>query len=240
MTWLLAARLVTFVTTILFSIIVIALSAALVAQIKPRGFSAFALATGLLTVITIVPMYGRPCDCAPCITKRCLFPTYRFIIDMLQKGTFFSYIIVEIVWLKVLWVLWLSSGSYAAWMDSQITCGDPQESTDNFGIGVFNGGASQGCGKIKPVTAFSFLLWILLTAYTSTLLGLSIRAHSRGHSIWTTGVRDGALFHPAEKASTSPAQVYAAPVTDSHSHPPAPPQSLPNTMSQLSPGIPRV
>ncbi|KAI0248973.1 hypothetical protein BJV78DRAFT_1231255 [Lactifluus subvellereus] len=163
MTWLSTARLVTFVTTILFSIIVMALSAALIVQTEPNfywKFSALALGTGLLTVITIVPI---------------------FIIDMLRKGTFFSYIAVEIVWLKVLWVLWLSSASYAAWTDAQITSVAPEESTCNFSIFgecippymAFNiqselllpdvDGASLrlGCGEIKAIKAFSFLSWIL-------------------------------------------------------------------------------
>jgi hypothetical protein len=49
-------------TTTLFSVIVIALSADLIAHTEPfyYQFSALALATGLLTVFTIVPMYGRP------------------------------------------------------------------------------------------------------------------------------------------------------------------------------------
>jgi hypothetical protein len=93
------------VTTILFSIIVIALSADLIVLTEPLAtyppFSAFALATGLLTVITIVPMYGGTFDRVPRITKWCLFSTHRFIIDMVRKGAFFSYIVVEIAWLSM-------------------------------------------------------------------------------------------------------------------------------------------
>ncbi|KAI0254220.1 hypothetical protein BJV78DRAFT_1186298 [Lactifluus subvellereus] len=158
MTWLLTARLVTFVTTILFSTIVFALSAALVSETGGLNFSGFALATSLLTVVTVVPI---------------------FVIDMLRKGTFFSYIIVEIVSLKVLWIFWLSSGSYAAWTDSQMMglacsfgifgeCISPYMAFDMIQSELVLpdvGGASQVCGEIKAVTAFSFLLWILRNSF---------------------------------------------------------------------------
>lgn len=120
-------------------------------------------------------------------------------------------------------------------------------------------GAAQGCGEIKAIMAFSFLLWILrnyfsscvtqisadhncylVAAYTGTLLGMGIRAQVRGHSAWTTGVHDDTLFYPAEKASTGPAQMFSPPVTVPHSSPPAPPQSFPNTISYSSPGIAQV
>ncbi|KAI0254226.1 hypothetical protein BJV78DRAFT_1280249 [Lactifluus subvellereus] len=223
MTWLLTARLFTFVTTVLLSIIVIALSAALFAPTWPTifissywTFSIFVLTIGLLTVVTIVPIY---------------------IIDKLRKGTYFSYIIIEIVWLTVLWILWLSSGSYAAWVDGQFVSQYPDESTCNFSD--YLSSADQECGEIKAIMAFSFFLWILLAAYSSTLLGLSIRAYSRGHSVWKTGVRDGTLFYPAEKASTSPAPAHAPPITATvpHSHPPAPPQSLPHSISYSHPPV---
>jgi len=222
MSWLSTVRLVTFVTTVLFSIIVVALSAALIALTEPVfywKFSAFALATGLLTVITTVPM---------------------FIVDLARKGAFFSHIVVEIVWLSVLWVLWLSSGSYAAWTDDQIASQFSEESTCSFGVFGDVSGANQGCGEIKAIMAFSFLLWILLATYTSILLGLSIRALSRGHSAWKTSVRDGTLIYPTEKASMSPAQGSAPPVTVPHSHHPASPQPFPNTIANSFPGIAQV
>ncbi|KAI0254221.1 hypothetical protein BJV78DRAFT_1280244 [Lactifluus subvellereus] len=181
MTWLLSARFVTFVTAILFSIVVILLSVALIAQTEPDfdywdvPTLALPLATGSLTVM-IVPM---------------------FIINKFWKGTIFSYIVVEIVWLKIIWILWLVSGSYAAWMDVQVISEVPEESTCHFVTDYFSG-TSLECGEIKAVMALSFFLGILFATYTSTLLWLSIRAHSRGHSVWTTGVHDGTLFYPAE------------------------------------------
>lgn len=72
----------------------------------------------------------------------------------------------------------MSSGSYAAWTDGQVTTAFPGESNCDFGI--FGGchsfvldsffdtyailadpRATQGCHEIKAIMAFSFLTWIL-------------------------------------------------------------------------------
>jgi hypothetical protein len=83
----------------LFSIIVVALSADLIALTGPFNyltFSPLTLSTGLLTILTIIPMYGQP--------RSRVFPAslndtaYRFIVDLCGQGAFFSYTIVEIVW----------------------------------------------------------------------------------------------------------------------------------------------
>jgi hypothetical protein len=77
-------------------------------------------------------------------------------------------------------------------------------------------------------------------AYTSMLLGLSIRAQGRGYPAWKTAVRDGILLYPAEKAVASPAEVPAVPVTVPQSQPLAPLQTLPNSTSRSFPGISQV
>jgi hypothetical protein len=185
------ARLVTFATTILFSLIVISLSANLISLTEPLfyyKFSALALSTGLMTILTVTPM---------------------FVIDMMRQGSFFSYIIVEISWLSFLWVLWLSSGSYAAWTDGQITDAFPEESSCDFGLFSVPG-AVQGCQEVKAIMAFSFLLWILLMGYTITLLVLAIRSQERGNAAWTTGVRDGVIFYSSRKGLGGAGQIQAS------------------------------
>jgi len=133
-----------------------------------------------------------------------------FIIDMARQGSFFSYIVLEISWLSVLWVLWLATGSYAAWTDGQIIDAAPDESSCNFGLFSIPG-VVQGCEEIKAIMAFSFLLWILLMGYTVTLLVLAIRAQERGNSAWTTGVRDGVLFYSARKGMGGGGLIQPAP-----------------------------
>jgi len=205
-------RVVTFATTILFALIVMCISASLISLTEPffyYKFSALSLATSLLTMFTVIPM---------------------FVIDKHRQGSIFSYIVVEISWLSFLWVLWLSSGSYAAWTDGQIIDLFPNEASCNFGLFSVQG-AVQGCQEVKAIMAFSFLSWIILMGYTVTLLVLAIRAQERGNSAWTTGVRDGVLFYSSRKTTGGAAQVYAAPASIPLSYQPPPQQSIPSSTS---------
>jgi len=205
-------RTVTLGTTILFALIVMCISASLISLTEPLfyyKFSALSLSTSLLTMFTVTPM---------------------FVIDMLRQGSIFSYIVVEISWLSFLWVLWLSSGSYAAWTDGQIINAFPNESSCNFGLFSVPA-AVEGCQEIKAIMAFSFLLWILLMGYTVTLLVLAIRAQERGNSAWNTGVRDGVLFYSSRKTTGGAGQVHAAPASIPLSYQPPPQQSIPSSIS---------
>jgi len=151
------------------------------------------------------------------------------------KDRFFSWIIVEIGWLSVLWIFWLTSGSYAAWTDDQLILILPSESSCSFGVFSADG-VSRGCHEIKAVTAFSFLLWILLLGYTIMLIVLSLRAQQNGHPPWKTSVRDGTLFYVSEKSMGNSVQVMATPpsIPQSYpqSYPPAPQQSFPPSISR--------
>jgi len=205
-------RRIAFGTTTSFAVIVLCISASLISLTEPAfyyKFSALSLATALLTIFTLIPMA---------------------VIDRLRQGSFFSYIVVEISWLSVLWVLWLSSGSYAAWTDGQIIAVFPRESSCDFGIFSIPG-AVQGCQEVKAIMAFSFLSWIILMGYSVTLLVLAIRAQERGNSAWTTGVRDGVLFYSSGKTTGGAAQVQTAPASIPLSYQPPPQQSMPSSMS---------
>jgi len=205
--YLSTARLVTFSTTILFSLIVMSTSAGLISLTTPffyYKFSALALATSLLTMHTVAIM---------------------LVVDILRQGSVFSHIVVEIAWLSFLWILWLSTGSYAAWTDGQITSAFPGESSCDFGF-FADSNATEGCHEIKAIMAFSFLIWILLMSYSILLLVLAIRAQERGNSAWTSGVRDGVLFYSIGKTTGGAAQVQATPATIPYSLPP-PQQLLP-------------
>jgi len=200
-------RMVVFSKTILCSVIVISLSANLISLTDLNldlNLAPFALVTALLSKLTVVTM---------------------FVVDIRRQGSIFSYIVVEIVGLSVLWVLWLSTGSYAAWTDGQLTAAFPNESNCDFVLFPFFN-AIQICHEIKAIIAFSFLTWILLMSYTIVLVVLAIRAKERGNSAWTTGVRDGVLFYPVRKTTGGAAQVQTALATIPYSLPP-PQQHLP-------------
>jgi len=205
-------RLVTFATTILFSVIVICISADLISLTEPAfyySFSAFSLATGLISVLSLTPMY---------------------VIDNNRSGSFFSYIVVEIGWFSFLWVFWLTSGSYAAWTDDQLIAAFPEESTCSFS--VFSDAATRGCHEIKAITAFSFLLWLLIMAYLITLIVLGVRAHQSGRPAWKASVRDGTILYASEKPMGSAVQLSAPPPSIPQSYPPAPQQTYTSSFSR--------
>jgi len=133
-----------------------ALSADLISLTEPffyYKFSALALATSLLTLLTVGPMCDQTFGVVGCVTNPpCSFFACRFLVDWYRSGSLFSYIIVEISWLckpfflfpsrspisspsvAILWVLWLSSGAYAAWTDQQLIDLVPEESSCDFGL----------------------------------------------------------------------------------------------------------
>jgi len=216
--YLSTARVVTFSTTIFFSLIVMSLSANLISLTMPAfyfNFSALALATALLSLLTVAIM---------------------LVVDRLRQGSIFSYIVVEIVWLSILWVLWLITGSYAAWTDGQLIAALPSESSCDFGLFADSNDA-QICHEIKAIMAFSFHAWILLMSYTVMLMVLAIRAKGRGNSAWTTGVRDGVLFCSIRKTMEGAAQVQAAQATMPY---PLPPPQQPYPPYPSSYPIPQV
>jgi hypothetical protein len=63
-------------TATLFSVIVVALSADLISLTVPGGFAGLALATGLLTLLTIIPAYVQPRGRVfpASLNERCFFP----------------------------------------------------------------------------------------------------------------------------------------------------------------------
>jgi len=199
-------RLGTFATALLFSLIVLCISADLVSLTNAQslyGFSALSLTTGLLTLITLGPM---------------------LLVDMNRQGSVFSYIVVEIACMGVLWVLWLSTGSYAASSNYTIF---GQDTSCNFGD-FFVSGLDRACHETQAVVAFSFLTWIILMGYTVMLLVLGLRAQERGRPAWKTGVRDGALLFLDEKVVGG---VGSTPPTLHQTYPPAAQQTLPSSVS---------
>ncbi|KAI0031687.1 hypothetical protein K488DRAFT_51594, partial [Vararia minispora EC-137] len=122
------------------------------------------------------------------------------VLGFLRPGAFTSFIVVEISWLSFMWVLWLATGALAA--STLQGCG---------------GSADTLCSEGSAITAFGFLSWIILMAYSVTLLVLSIIAHTRGQTdVWTSTVTEG--FHlppatmtekPVAMQSTAPTPVYS-------------------------------
>lgn len=100
------------------------------------------------------------------------FPAMLFI-SFKRKGAVTSFIAVEVGWLSLMWILWLAVGASVA---------------DIPFINSYRGGATS---EAQAIEAFGFLSWLLLMAYSVTLLVFAILAHNKGRSeVWTSGVRE--------------------------------------------------
>jgi len=205
--YLATVRVVTFATTIVFSTIVVCLSAHLMIFASFAGYLILPISASMFTIFTVIPMY---------------------VIGMFRQGSIFSRIAFEIGWLSVLWVLWLSTASLLVWVDTSLTSG-PGQSRCSFEF-FDDLGHLQVCNETNATAAFSFLLWFLLMAYTILLLVLSMRAHQQGRPAWTAAVRDGVLLYSrisGDKTVGSRSQVVATLPTIHQSHPPPSQQSFP-------------
>lgn len=92
----------------------------------------------------------------------------------------------------ILWVLWLATGALTANDTSGVfvTC--------KFGNPILD----QFCHETLSIEAFSFLAWIALFAYTTTLLIVALINASRGAPIWKSTVRQSGTVPPAPAAQS--------------------------------------
>ncbi|KAI0301864.1 hypothetical protein B0F90DRAFT_256528 [Multifurca ochricompacta] len=168
-------RLVTLVSTTVFAFIVMCLSADLLSFTGPLfPLSGLALFTALFTLVLLVPIL--------------------VVVDLLQKETILSRIVIEVICLTILWIFWLSSAAYAAWIDSAFGIIDPSSC-----------GPDLGCHEIQAIAALSFITWIQLFAYSATLLWFAFQAQTADSKVWVSSVRDGIVFHPTPKIVEEPA-----------------------------------
>ncbi|TDL29603.1 hypothetical protein BD410DRAFT_31663 [Rickenella mellea] len=182
MTFLNTLRLLTFGTSLGFSVIILGLCAnilSLTLNLNNRYFvfSAFGLAIGILTVLFLLPM---------------------LVIDLTRKGPMTSWIVVELPVLSVLWVLWLAVAADAV---SDVVASDLFSGSCDY----LNSKVNTVCNSYKAIEAFGFLTWLILMAYTIVLLVFACISQSRGNkAVWTSSVRDtDFLAYPNGKAAPS-------------------------------------
>ncbi|KIL67253.1 hypothetical protein M378DRAFT_58682, partial [Amanita muscaria Koide BX008] len=113
------------------------------------------------------------------------------IIGFVRKGALFNYIIVEIGVLGLFWVLWLATASFTA--DQLVLL--PINCDFNY----------SDCHEPQAVNAFSWLNWLILTAYWPFLLVMAIIQQNRGNPVWTKSVGEVNMFAPGVVVAT---QVY--------------------------------
>jgi len=160
-------RLVVFGVASLFSLIVIILGGVFTnfTDTKFRvfySFAALAIATGLLTILTLPVM---------------------LTLSVIRKGAFTSMIAVEVGWTSFLWIMWLAVGASSASVSvaGVILIGN---------CSLFISSVQSACNEAAAITAFGFLTWILLTFYTVLLITLTFRQQFRGNVVWTGEVTE--------------------------------------------------
>jgi len=119
------------------------------------AYAGLGVATAVLTWVTIIPFT---------------------VIDFMRQGAITSFVVVELGWFFVLWILWLTTFGDTA---SNTLCNSSYANGDNY------------CSQVRAVEAFSFLAWFLLFAYWVALLVFSFLASSKGNTrIWFTSTRE--------------------------------------------------
>jgi hypothetical protein len=166
-------RLVTLVLVLIFSIILLGLSAhseSELGQSSIFGGSVIGmpLAISVITIITVLPMV---------------------LIDFFRSGPFTSFILVEIVWFSILWVLWLATGG--------LISSNGMTTLFNTGCDLFFGSEldpetalNDVCHLWGALQAFSFLNFLLLFIYSVTLIVFGYIGSNRSEHVWTNSVRE--------------------------------------------------
>lgn len=163
--WLLKYRVIALSASTLFSLIVLAVSAAYLAKTTSLGFTAdtfnaFNVAVAVITLATVPAM---------------------LTIDRLRRGAVTSMIAVELGVFGTIAILWLAA---AAFTSDQIrglvqVCKFERHSVLN-----------TLCKESQTAAAFGFLSWLSLTGYAATLLVTAVISQNHGSPVWKSTVRD--------------------------------------------------
>jgi len=169
-------RVAVLTVAIIFSIIVLGLAAELTSESNTYfevtfDFAALAITSAAISIATLPVL---------------------MIVDMVRTGAFTSMVVVELVWLFVVWVLWLSTGALAAQFNSV-------EFDSNCALVrlVF----LTACHEEQAIVAFSFLIWMMLMVYSIIVLVMAIIGSSRGHHVWTNSVKNANFLAPSQGAA---------------------------------------
>ncbi|KAJ8597566.1 hypothetical protein M405DRAFT_723975, partial [Rhizopogon salebrosus TDB-379] len=134
-------------------------------------FSVLGIATALLTLLTIPVM---------------------LIVDFMRRGAFTSMIVVELVWLSIMWVLWVATGGEAAYtFNYYFPAGCIYADVDPV--------ANTYCNELQAVEAFAFLNFIIFLIYTCVLLAFSINASNNGRNVWNSSVKESTFLAPSNR-----------------------------------------
>ncbi|KAJ7214874.1 hypothetical protein GGX14DRAFT_392137 [Mycena pura] len=175
-------RLSFLVKTTIFALVAMAMGGALLSSdlntdsddtsgINIDAYAALAIATGVLTLVTLPTMIA---------------------LEIIRPGGPTSMIIVEIIWLSILSVLWLATGADTV---QQLQTIDDETDLGAGGIctnavrlvdDTLNSEVKTACAETKAIAGFAFLDSFLLLIYVITILIVALTRKRKG--VWTSSV----------------------------------------------------
>ncbi|KAJ7493104.1 hypothetical protein B0H11DRAFT_2007240, partial [Mycena galericulata] len=171
-----------------FSVIVLGVGAAAISS-SVQYFSAYSTSAGLAIAVAVITLVTLP---------------VMIFLEYTRPGAMFtSMIAFELGWLSFLWILWLASAGESVTAAQEVFVP---------GCGYADSVIDGNCREIAAIEALSFLNWIVLMAYTTLILILTLIAATRKHSgVWKSSVADAPFFTPGA-ASTGTAGQTSAPM----------------------------
>ncbi|KAH7343902.1 hypothetical protein B0J17DRAFT_644406 [Rhizoctonia solani] len=158
-------RLASFATVLLFSLIVLGISGHWVSQFQGVA-TIFATSSSLSLAVSV-------------ITWAFMLPV--LLLSILRRGSFLSWVAIELGICAFLWVLWLASASYTTSITAGLALSCDLEPT----IGWEN-----LCRQYQAIQAFSWLNWLILFAYVVLVVVFAVKAMNKGQSVWTMEITD--------------------------------------------------
>jgi len=128
-----------------------------------NAFASLAIATSAITIVSL-----------PVLLIIDLFQT--------QTGAFTPMIGIELIWLFVVWVLWLSTSADTARFNRTFFRGT---------CGFSDGFVKTTCQEVRTVEAFAFIIWIILMGYFTALLVYAIVGSTREEDPGTSSAKRG-------------------------------------------------
>ncbi|KAI0830258.1 hypothetical protein BC628DRAFT_991744 [Trametes gibbosa] len=166
--WLI--RLCAFVLACILSLVIIALCAIsnsnlseilLKSEVGRFPYASLGIAIGVITLVSMIIM---------------------IVLDFFVDNFFTSYMIFELSWTSLLWVLWIAVGGTTLANGKTLFQGATCEEFD-----LVSPKAKDVCNDIHPIASVAFVTFALFFIYGSLLVVLSFRSSSTG---WTTSVKN--------------------------------------------------
>ncbi|CAE7233635.1 unnamed protein product [Rhizoctonia solani] len=158
-------RLASFATVLAFSLIVLGISGSWVSQLQGVATS-FATSSSFSLAVSV-------------ITWAFMFPI--LLVGALRRGSFLSWVAIELGICGFLWVLWLASASYTTSMSAGVTL------NCDLALSVE---VESVCRQYQAIQAFSWLIWLILFAYAVLVIVFAVKAMNKGQSVWTMEISD--------------------------------------------------